>query len=202
MLNTEDRSVKNKIGELSITTSNHNVDYACVTESWLNNDISDEPISIDGYQIARRDRTISKGGGGLCYIRNTSPYIIWNDHDEAFETLWIILRPPRMPCRFTHITISAINFPPRDEVGHMLAHIHNYMDHIRRKHPHTGIFIVGDLNHLSDSELKRSYSLKQIVTRATLTRYRTRSLRMCTNSTRIQLYQVQGRIQNCLTRGV
>ena len=38
-------------------------DIVCILESWMENEISDDKISIDGYNTVRADR--NKHGGGV-----------------------------------------------------------------------------------------------------------------------------------------
>jgi len=44
---------------------NSSVDIICVTETWLNADISDSKLNINGYTLFRKDRCNGKRGGGV-----------------------------------------------------------------------------------------------------------------------------------------
>ncbi len=46
-----------------------NLDFLCISESWLNCNISSDQISVVGYSCYRKDRTSSKGGGVVIYIK-------------------------------------------------------------------------------------------------------------------------------------
>ncbi|KAK3082416.1 hypothetical protein FSP39_020964 [Pinctada imbricata] len=59
------RSLRSKISYLEDIANDY--DVICVTESHLDNVVSDDEISIDGYQLFRRDRS-SHGGGVAVYV--------------------------------------------------------------------------------------------------------------------------------------
>ena len=46
-----------------------NLDFLCISESWLNCNVSNDRINVSGYSCYMKDRTTSKGGGVLIYIR-------------------------------------------------------------------------------------------------------------------------------------
>ena len=101
----------------------------------------------------------------MCLIRQGIPYKEWtNLRNEDVETLWISLRPPKLPRQFTHITIGVIYHPPDADNRTMINHICQCLDYILQHHPRTGIILSGDFNHLPERQLKAHYHLKQIVT--------------------------------------
>ena len=52
-----------------------NLDIIIVTETWLNDNISNNEILSIGYNIIRKDRSSGKRGGGvLIALRNNIPY--------------------------------------------------------------------------------------------------------------------------------
>ena len=61
------RSVIYKIDQIRMMISQAKIDVLCLTESWLNPNITDSELSIEGYKIFRKDRTLKKGGGILIY---------------------------------------------------------------------------------------------------------------------------------------
>ena len=144
----------------------HKVDIACLTETWLNDDIPDEIVNQNGYITARNDRK-GKWGGGVCVlIRDDIPHYMWSELvDDEFETLWVTLRPPKIPRKYSHITIGVIYHPPKANNWRMTQHINKCVDTIIQKHPSTGIFITGDLKHFKENTIRSSYDLKQTVTK-------------------------------------
>ena len=76
-LNT--RSLQGKIEDLRKVF--RGCDYFCITESWLNNTIRDNDVSLPGMTILRNDRPCRgrrRGGGVACYV---------NNHDLAYTTI-------------------------------------------------------------------------------------------------------------------
>ena len=59
------RSLLPKIDELTLFLSCRQPSVVAVTESWLNSDIEDGLVSINGYNIFRKNRP-SRRGGGIC----------------------------------------------------------------------------------------------------------------------------------------
>ena len=116
----------------------------------------------------RHDRSHKRGGGVAVDVRDTIPHHTWPElQDPEFESLWITLRPLRMPRIFSHITIAVLYHPPNANSWQMSNHVSKCLDTVLHKHPSSGTVITGDMNHLKDSYIKSSFSLKQIVTKAT-----------------------------------
>ena len=56
-------SLLHKIDHLRLICMTSQPDIVCILESWMENEISDDKISIDGYNTVRADR--NKHGGGV-----------------------------------------------------------------------------------------------------------------------------------------
>ena len=87
MLLTNARSIFHKMDELRMHVSRTRPCIIAITESWLNDDVPDLAIHIDGYRIFRMDRG-SRGGGILCYVRNslTSEVFLDSMDDSSCKT--------------------------------------------------------------------------------------------------------------------
>ena len=80
-----------------------------VTETWLDDSITDSEIAIDGYTLQRKDRNTN--GGGVClYVRNGLSFNKREDlEDQELEATWIDLNLKK-----THpILIGAVYRPPK-----------------------------------------------------------------------------------------
>jgi hypothetical protein len=55
--------------QLKSEISVKNAEIICVTETWLNETISDSELHVEGYNIFRKDR-LTRGGGICCFIKN------------------------------------------------------------------------------------------------------------------------------------
>ncbi len=158
-----------KVDELSVFLNSHCVDVACITETWLKSSVPDTAISIDGFVVIRRDRTDSVLGGGVCiYIKQTLQHKIWTTtYDDDVESLWITIRPRRLPREVPILTLGVLYMPPgcsarpRKDTQYV-SHILHSLDTISNAHPDCGIMVVGDFNHMKDKHVK-NYPLKQSV---------------------------------------
>ena len=75
---------------MSIGTQSH-LSILCLTETWLDNTITNFQIHIPGYVIERRGRNIC-GGGVLMYTQDDIDYELWADIasvNNLVESLWI-----------------------------------------------------------------------------------------------------------------
>ena len=162
-LNSNTRSIMNKIDEITNLIDVNHVDIACVTETWLSDEVPPCVTGIDGYTCERRDRVDRRGGGVLIYIRNGIPYRrIENLECDEVESLWLLVRDKCMPRGFSHILIGVVYHPPGACNLTTTNHIITSLDDIIKKHPHAGVMLLGDFNKLNDTQL-RSYPLKQVV---------------------------------------
>ncbi len=54
-----------KLGEVNILIYSFSVDKLCVTETWLNYDVTDTEVSLENYNTFRGDRQSGRRGGGI-----------------------------------------------------------------------------------------------------------------------------------------
>ena len=168
LLVTNVRSIIDKTDELECVLTNNNIDIACITESWLTENIPTEAINIPGYVCYRHDREDGRRGGGvLCYVNTgLSCQVLDQLYDPDIESLWLLCRGTRMPRRVSHIAIGIIYHAPTASSSRATQHILSCLDSISRIHPCAGFILLGDFNQLNDSTI-RSYPLKQVVKCAT-----------------------------------
>ena len=79
------RSIVNKHKELEMYALEQKFDIIGITETWLNNSISDNEMSIAGYTLHRNDRKEvdkHRGGGVALYVHNDLNRV---NRDEIFE---------------------------------------------------------------------------------------------------------------------
>ena len=114
------RSLLPHLDELKIAVRRLKPDILAISESWLDNTIRDNEISIDGYHSSRHDRD-RHGGGTIVYTRDhlstkvtslrnqttTSYYSVWLEvcHSSLPSTLLVgcIYRPPSCPTQSTRM---------------------------------------------------------------------------------------------------
>ena len=64
-------SLSPKIDKVRVTICNANLDFICITETWLKNHIDDNFVLVPGYNIIRRDRETSDHEGICTYVRDS-----------------------------------------------------------------------------------------------------------------------------------
>jgi exonuclease III len=87
------RSIVNKIKELKVMIEEENVDIISITETWLNDNVTDDEVSINGYTLFRKDRRDEvkcRGGGVAMYIKNELNPTFNSDlgNDSFSESIW------------------------------------------------------------------------------------------------------------------
>ena len=167
VLNTNARSLSNKLDELDLVLQANNVGIAGISETWCTSDMPDEALAINGYNIVRRDREFRRGGGVMCYVRSDIPFKTWPALQSEQETIWITARPSKLPRQFSTLLIGTLYHPPNANNRDMLSHLTTSIDTILKDHPYAGILLMGDFNSLKDNSLKGAYNLKQIVQKPT-----------------------------------
>ena len=78
------RSLRNKVDEVKILLSICRFDILAITETHLDEKISDKQLENENYKIIRRDRGLGQSGGGcLIYIANH----VCTTHLKSLETM-------------------------------------------------------------------------------------------------------------------
>ena len=168
------RSLFNKFEEIKHILCKSQLDILCLTETWLDNTITDNELYINGYKIERRDRNRT-GGGVMMYIKEHLNYNLRKDISiiqPNIENIWIQIdwkKKSKSP-----FLISCIYRPPSSNV----EYYNGILDMIEKasfedKH----IFILGDLNYdytINESlcnnplhYIENLYGLSQLITKPT-----------------------------------
>ena len=156
VVNINIRSVVPKITKLSEILKLNSADIAAITETWCRGHIPDESICVPGYFHIGKDRADRRGGGIMCFVKHGISFKEWTDlRNNDLETLWISLRPHKLPRQFTHINVGVIYMPPNEDNNITVNHVCHFLDYILlQRHPHTGIILSGDFNHLPERYFK------------------------------------------------
>ncbi len=82
----------------------------CVSETWLDNSVTNTEIQIEGFNVIRKDRN-RHGGGVATYIRSDLAFSERNDLQSInLESVWVeILLPKTKP-----ILVGTCYRPPKD----------------------------------------------------------------------------------------
>ena len=132
-------SVKNKVHELNYLTQQNTIHILAVSETHLDVTVHDAEVSIDGYNIFRRDRN-THGGGIAIYIKNDFPATLCAEFmPNHLELLWVRVHLPHLK----PILIGCCYRPP----GTDTQYLDDLCDLIDRVSDVNGeMFLLGDMN--------------------------------------------------------
>ena len=157
-------SLAQKIDEIRHCTANANLDLIYLTQTWLQERVHDNVVSINGFNLVRLDRRTGAHGGVCTYIKDSFQFSLFDDlTDFSFEVLWIKICPTRLPRGLSSIVVGTVYHPPRADNTAMLTYLMNSLSSIESWHLNSGIILLGDFNDLNVVKLKSSFQLKQIV---------------------------------------
>ena len=170
------RSLWLNIDEFRIHFSDFDVVGLC--ETWLNNAVTDNMISLFKRKLFRLDRNTGKCGGGLvlyvkdhlfdfsCMLRNYS--VITPD----LEQLWVCINVPNNRRKI----IGVVYRPPAGSADRCLEMLRSTIENVQANH-NAEITIMGDLNinyKLRNSspfkilkDIEREFGLKQLINEPT-----------------------------------
>jgi hypothetical protein len=78
------------IDEIRATISHANLDFFCITETWLKDHIDSHVVGIAGYNIVRLDRKVISHEGVCMYVRDSVRHNVLLDlMDKILEVLWV-----------------------------------------------------------------------------------------------------------------
>ena len=138
-----------------------------ITESWLHSNISDDIISITGYNLFRCDRTNRIGGGVCAYISSAIPCIPIEGlcSPVPSEIEFLSLRLPTL-----HMFLVCTYIPPGLKVN-VLKRISDFfidmLDTELLKYPNSHIVICGDFNQFDTSIFSQQFSMRNYVSMPT-----------------------------------
>ena len=159
----------NKLDEISETVANNLFDIAVITESWLSSRVTDQLISIPGYESRRRDRPDHQRGGGLCtFINSRLDFVQLQELDDPdIESQLFVIKPIRLPRGINSIILGTIYHPPQSDDNELRAHLFNNLDTLLASHPNSAVLVMGDFNQFKPGNLCSSFKLKKLVTKPT-----------------------------------
>ena len=99
-----------KLKEIEVIKDNYGMDVIAITETWYSTRIPNGPLTLSRLNIYRRDRQDVRPHIGIAsYVRGSIPTEL---NQPDLETLWITIRPPKMPRDHPQVTIGTIYHPP------------------------------------------------------------------------------------------
>lgn len=142
-----------KISELRTIALETQATIIAISETWLDDSVTDTEILLPGYNIIRSDR--DRSGGGVCtYIRNNRAYTPRDDLvKDGMESVWIELNlPDSKP-----IIVGTVYRPPKESAAKFNVGLEAVISSISSDHE---IVMLGDFNIciLKDHDLAKNYT--------------------------------------------
>ncbi|XP_073228222.1 uncharacterized protein, partial [Porites lutea] len=159
-------SLAPKMDEVSEFILRHNTSLAFITETWLKDSVSDGVVQIPGFAVVRKNRKVIDHGGVCAYIQEGNcRYKQLKDLNccEDHESLWLYLRPNRLPRGFSCIIAGVIYHPPKVDGPLFRDHLFRSLALTEARSPNCGLLVTGDFNRLNIDGLLNHFRLKQIV---------------------------------------
>ena len=127
-------------------------DIVCITETWLQQHHADSLVAINGYNLIRRDRKGTFGGGICMYVKDSIAVTVLEDleSEDGLEVLWVKLRPTRLPRGLSNIIVGLVYHPPKSVNSTMLNYLTDSLTDQVAKFSTCGLVVLGDLNQLVD----------------------------------------------------
>ena len=82
------RSISNKVDELGVVLQKNCIDFAGITETWLNSNIPDSSINIHDFNLIRKDRSGQRGGGVCVFVRSNIPFVLFLSYVAQITRLY------------------------------------------------------------------------------------------------------------------
>ena len=109
VLSANVRAIATKVDEIQQVAELNSVDTICITETWLSPSIPDFNVSIPGYNLFRHDRAHTTAGGVCVYLDEKLPSKLINSCvEDDVESIWLLIRPHRLPRQITSIILCVI----------------------------------------------------------------------------------------------
>ena len=161
------QSLLPKMDKLRALIGTQNPHIVCIVETWLSNDISDNEISLEGFQVLRLDRN-RHGGGMLIFVHDSLVSKVVVAGPSSFELLIISVSNHVSTCKHH---VGLLYHPPSSSVQ-CLVDLYNCLGSLEPS-SYSSFVLIGDFNidfynpsyflysHLCN--ILSSFSLKQVV---------------------------------------
>lgn len=138
-----------------------------VSETWLNDAISDSTVAFPGYTLHRKIRVGNRGGGVARYTFDGIPQkCLIHLEDKQHEALWIWLHPHHLPCGLSCIVACVLYIPPRSSAkAKSETQVSQYLDSCLRdiecNYQKAAVVILGDTNQYNYESICVRHGLRQ-----------------------------------------
>lgn len=148
------RSLLPKVDYLCTVATVHSPHWICIIETWLNGDILDNELCMEGYDIIRLDRN-RHGGGVSIYVSSTFSHNVLYSGSPELELIVSI-------CTTVPIIIALFYRPPSSAYS-ILDNLTVLCTHVRASFSHN-LILLGDFNiNFNNSHPLQNCSLLPLV---------------------------------------
>lgn len=149
------RGIRSSLDELRILLKHQAIDVFSISETWLNNKVSDVELEIEGYHLLRKDRLHANGGGIAVYIKSKHVFRHRSDLETVdLESLWVELMIPKSKS----FLLSVVYRPPQD--NSFFDKFQLELDAIDQAHEY---LVLGDLNCDMQRRLPETKKLRALM---------------------------------------
>ena len=151
--------------KLSVDLNINKIDIAFLTETWLNEDVTNDNMQIDNYSMIRQDRTKLNSeksiGGGVCiyYRKELNLQTLKVEQSENFEILWAKLDIMTKSYIFCLLYFPYFQYNNQEQ-SKLQSHIVDTM--YQRQSLNEVLFILGDFNAYRVEDLIEQTNLSVI----------------------------------------
>lgn len=173
------RSLIPHLDELKQLVFSNNFDIICLTETWLNNNITSDAVQIPGYLMFREDRQGDQRGGGVAVYVSTRLRVkitkIEINKENAFECIFLRLTYNNQSC-----ALGTLYRPPNKNLTKCVEQLDDILSYIIPLVDH--VILMGDVNvnlfNLNNplSKCFDAYNLTQIIDEPTRISHNSRTL--------------------------
>ena len=188
------RSLRYNMDELRLFCNQHKPHVLAISETWLDDSFVDEEVSLQGYNLMRRDRDYV-GGGVAVYVAEHLNYNRLKDPRDLspnidVESIWFELSPPKTK----KILVGAIYKPPDSNASTFTESLEKILSNFTTNET----ILLGDFNfnymapNSATKNFKRLtnlYQLKQLITKPTRITEDSRTLIDLFLTSRLELYE-------------
>lgn len=132
------RSLVPKFHDLKEHVLKANYDLFFITETWLTRNVPSENISIENYNLIRRDRPLGRAGGVCVFIKNDITYSIIQTCD-SYEQLWLNIKLNRQS-----YAVGVVYKPPDYNCNNFFTAFEQEISNLIPKYDE--MFCLGDFN--------------------------------------------------------
>ena len=128
----------------------NDVDFICLTESWLSQTIPDTATSLSNFVLFRIYRKTSHGGGVCIYIKSSIKCKRIKFENLLVEFLWLSVKPRCLPRSISVILLAVVYHSTTSGTAENLklyCHIQTNVDSFLCRHPDAVAIVTGDFDH-------------------------------------------------------